>query len=161
MSHEAVRPAGSGDLDRVAALLGQLRQEAGESRGGTLLLALGDPWGGRPPDAGPDPADLAAWLDHPQRRLVVGEFDGAVVGVAAGTVRGGPPPVGRIECCYVESSARQVGVGAALVADLVSWATGHGCAHLEAAALPGDRQTKQLYETAGFKARLLLMHRAL
>jgi hypothetical protein len=69
--------------------------------------------------------------------------------------------LGRIECCYVEVGAREVGVGEALVNELLAWFSAEGCTDVDALALPGDRRTKQLYETSGFKARLLTLHRPL
>ena len=67
--------------------------------------------------------------------------------------------LGRVECCYVEPAARQVGVGTSLLAGMVGWLAEVGCTDVEAPALPGDRTSKQLLEAAGFKARLLPLHR--
>ena len=36
-----------------------------------------------------------------------------------------------------------------------------GCRWVDGTALPGDRGAKNFYESAGFKARLLTMHRDL
>ncbi|NBR93173.1 MAG: hypothetical protein EBT46_06835 [Actinobacteria bacterium] len=52
--------------------------------------------------------------------------------------------------------ARQVGVGDALVAAARATAVEHGCAWLDALALPGDRAIKNLYERNGLTARLLI-----
>ena len=54
-----------------------------------------------------------------------------------------------------------MGVGEALVADLVEVATARGCLGIDAPALPGHRQTKNFFEGQGFTARLLTMHRPL
>lgn len=57
---------------------------------------------------------------------------------------------------FVTAAARQVGVGDALVAAARAAASEHGCAWLDALALPGDRATKNLYERNGLSARLLI-----
>ena len=69
--------------------------------------------------------------------------------------------MGSIECCYVEPDARGVGVGSSLMEAAVAWAGSQGCTDLDALALPGDRQTKQRLEAAGFTARLLTLSRRL
>jgi len=54
---------------------------------------------------------------------------------------------------YVHESARGLGVGAALLRAAVER---HGASRLDALSLPGDRLTKNLYERAGLKARLIV-----
>jgi GNAT superfamily N-acetyltransferase len=54
-----------------------------------------------------------------------------------------------------------VGVGRVLLDTLVAWLAGAGCRAVDVTALPGDRDTKNFLEGAGFKARLLTMHRPL
>jgi hypothetical protein len=48
-----------------------------------------------------------------------------------------------------------------MVGSLVDWFAAHGCTDVDAVALPGDRSSKQLLESSGFKARLLVLHRSL
>lgn len=144
---ERVRRATADDLDECAALLARARDELAGKRGAAQLLAAGE-------------ADVTTWWDAgPDRTLWVGEFGGATVGLAAGRV--GPGGVGRVDCCYVRPEARRVGVGGALMEALVGWFRDAGCSEVDGAALPGDRETKQLYESAGFTARLLILHRPL
>ena len=142
-----MRRATADDLDECAALLARARDELAGKRGAAQLLAAGR--GG-----------VAAWWDAgPDRTLLVGEFEGATVGLAAGRV--GERGVGAVDCCYVRPEARRVGVGGAMLEALVAWFREAGCTEIDAAALPGDRDTKQLYEAAGFTARLLILHRPL
>jgi GNAT superfamily N-acetyltransferase len=147
---ESTRPATDADLARCKELLEAARTEAESQRGGTRLLEESSAGG----------SALAGWVGAtaPDRRLLVGEFGGTVVGTAAGRIDG---QRGHVVWCYVEEGARGVGVGAALVDALTRWFTEAGCTDMEAMALPGDRSTKQLYETSGLKARLLVMHRSL
>lgn len=174
---EGVRRAAPGDLERCAALLEAARQDALTRRGGPLLLL----------DActttdGVDAtaAALGRWIAAGDDRvLLAGTFDGVVVGLGAAHVRattesGGPADpasaadpagvadrMGVVDCCYVEPAARRVGVGGALASALVAWLTERGCAGVDVLALPGDRETKQLFESEGFSARLLVLHRPL
>jgi GNAT superfamily N-acetyltransferase len=94
---------------------------------------------------------------------MVGEYEGAVVGLLAVTAAPGPRGVtnGLIACCYVETGARGVGVGTALMDAAVAWCSDRGCAGIDALALPGDRTTKQRLEASGFTARLLTLSRRL
>lgn len=148
---EAARPAGANDLERCRELLGEALRANRGRRGAGLLLA------------GADATRLVErWHAAPKSTLLVGTYDEAVVGLAAGTIgRVGERLVGRVECCYVEPEARTVGIGAALIEGLLTWFTERGCSDVDALALPGDRSTKQLLEGAGFKARLLILHRPL
>ena len=125
--------------------------EAATVRGGELLAVLGAVptaahgaagTGGR---AEPE-ALVDAWASgDPSRVLLVGLFEGETVGVGTGhLVEGHSRHVGRIECCYVEPEARQVGVGGALIGGLLDWFSEQGCTDVDAVALPGDRATKQL-----------------
>ena len=106
---------------------------------------------------------LERW-SGPGAQLLVGEFERAVVGVLGVTIaRGeaGLPRRGLIEGCFVESGARGVGVGSALLQAAVEWCRSQECAEVDAIALPGDRFTKQRLEGAGFTTRLLTLSRRL
>jgi len=150
---EEVRRAEPADLDRCRELLAGAIDASARQRGASLLVAA----------AGDTTAGLAdAWHDDPSSVLFVGTYDGAVVGVAAGRLAPvGGRHLGRVECCYVEPEARAVGVGAAMIQALLGWFGEQGCTDVDALALPGDRSTKQLLESSGFKARLLVLHRSL
>ncbi len=147
-----MRRAGPGDLARCAELLAEAAEEANYSRGGELAEGLSE-----------RRTTVEEWAEEGIRRG--GEFEGATVGLGAGLVAeavlGDGRRLGRIECCFVETGAREVGVGEALVEELLAWFTAQGCTDVDALALPGDRRTKQLYEHSGFKARLLTLHRPL
>ena len=86
-------------------------------------------------------------------RCLVGVIDDVVVGFIAWNVRlerGGVIEVVRV---HVDSSARELGFGHALLAGVVDVGRRLGCSWVEGNALPGDRETKNLYERAGITAR--------
>ncbi len=152
---EAVRRAEAADLERCRELVAEALAATDGHRGAALL------------SGGASPAGLAAslverWAADDAAATVVGTFNDVIVGVAAGTVaESGPRTLGRIECFYVEPEARAVGVGQAMVERLLEHFTSRGCTDVDAVALPGDRSSKQLLESSGFKARLLILHRSL
>lgn len=93
---------------------------------------------------------------------VVAEVDGVVVGFA--TVRTTPVDgtlVASIVRVYVTARARRVGVGDALIAAARATSLERGCTRIDAMALPGDRDTKNLYERNGLTARLIVATSAL
>jgi GNAT superfamily N-acetyltransferase len=70
----------------------------------------------------------------------------------------GDGTLGVIDELFVAEPARAVGVGEVLLAALVAWCRDAQCIGIDATALPGDRQAKNFFESAGFKARRLIMH---
>jgi len=62
---------------------------------------------------------------------------------------------------HVVTAARELGFGDALLVSMIDIGRSHGCRHVEAQALPGDRETKNLYERAGITARLITVSRRL
>ena len=87
--------------------------------------------------------------------LVVGEIDGCIVGYCS--VVFGPNDTGTVDQIYVEPGARRIGVGEALLEAVVKLAFSRGLKSLDALALPGAREVKNLLEGLGFKARLLVL----
>jgi GNAT superfamily N-acetyltransferase len=150
---ELARPALAEDRQTCTRLLSRALVAAESMRGGTALVG----------DATPVTL-LERWTRPGDGALLmVGEYEGAVVGLLAVTVSPGPAGAtyGMIECCYVETGARGVGVGTTLMDAAVDWCAERGCDTVDALALPGDRTTKQRLEAAGFTARLLRLSRRL
>ena len=48
-----------------------------------------------------------------------------------------------------------------MLAATISWAAGRGCDGIDAVALPGDRATKNFFESHGLVARAIIAHRSL
>jgi GNAT superfamily N-acetyltransferase len=153
---ESSRPAGAADISRIVELARLERRELSVMRGGELWVQR---------EAWPEPLDDAyrALLDRDDALVIVGSIDHVIVGygaVVVETLRSGAH-LGVITDLFVEDEARAVGVGEAMVDALVAHCRTHGCLGIDARALPGHRATKNFFETHGFTARALIMHRHL
>ena len=63
---------------------------------------------------------------------------------------------------FVEADARDVGVGEALMAAVTDWAVAARLRrHRRAWRCPGDRGTKNFFETFGLAARAIIVHKDL
>lgn len=93
-----------------------------------------------------DWAHLAAGHD-----VFVARLDGAVMGYLV--LEQVSDHVARVEQVYVTPGAREVGYGDELLAAAIGRARELGVRWFEGEALPGDRNTKNLYERAGITAR--------
>ena len=81
--------------------------------------------------------------------MFVAELDGWPVGYLVLDLG----QVATVESVYVDPEAREVGFGDALLDEARRVAAESGASLLEGTALPGDRDTKNLYERAGITAR--------
>jgi GNAT superfamily N-acetyltransferase len=150
---EGVRTATSGDVARIAELVTAGIDELEPTRGGEI-------WAVRDASAPPHEPRLEAAITDPSQRLLVGTIDDVVIGYTLGRIeplRDGTR-LGVIDDIFVEEGARGVGVGEAMIADLLSWFVEAGCVGVDAVALPGHRVTKNFFEGSGFTARKLVMH---
>ncbi len=153
---EAVRPAVTGDLDRLGELLAAFDDGVRLRRGGDKRRVED---GGRPPGA---PDDVGEYLFRADRTALVGTLDGWVAGMALCRRSGDPGSArGALDACYVEPGAREVGLGHLLLEACLAWFAEQGCTGVDGVVHPGDRGAKQFFERAGFTARLLVMHRPL
>jgi GNAT superfamily N-acetyltransferase len=154
--HEAARPATDADLPAVALLAAELRARLVDQRGGPL-------WTAHEALPAPTEANLAARLTDPALATLVGTLDDVVLGYALGHLH--PLPDGRtlavVDELLVTEPARAVGLGETLLGAVTTWATAAGALGIDASALPGDRLAKNFFESAGFTARRLVMHRSL
>lgn len=153
---ESARPATSADLQELVRLA---RDGIGHQRGvrGGLL------WADREARAEPLEQTLAADLADDEVFVVVGEVDG--VPLAYGVVRRerlrSDEVLAVVTDLWVEPEARGVGLGEVVMDHLVAWAESEGCLGIDAMALPGDRATKNFFESFGLKARAIVVHRSL
>jgi GNAT superfamily N-acetyltransferase len=153
---EAARTALEADLGALAALVAEAADEKRLQKGGEL-------WWRRERRQGHQAADLGDLLASPDHEVAVGTLDGTPVGY--GVVRrerladGGQ--LGVIEDIFVDPGARAVGVGEALMEHLLAWSRAQGCFGVDSLALPGDRATKNFFESFGLVARAIVVHRPL
>jgi L-amino acid N-acyltransferase YncA len=153
---EAARPATGDDVARLAQLVGEAVAEQAEGRGGRI-------WSVREARAVPAERSLAALVDDPGALVLAGTIDGTVVGYAVAVteeLRTGER-LGVVSDVYVEAEARAVGVGEAMLDQLIAWCEDAGCIGIDALALPGNRETKNFFESFGFTARAIVVHRRL
>jgi GNAT superfamily N-acetyltransferase len=154
--HEAARTAVVADLPTLAELAAGAGEEKRGQKGGPV-------WYRRERRQGDPTAEMAAALADDDHEVAAGTLDGAVVGY--GLVRVEPLAdgglLGVIEDIYVEPSARGVGLGEALMDHLLAWCRARGCFGVDSLALPGDRETKNFFESFGLVARAIVVHRPL
>ncbi len=155
---EAVREAVPADGPRVGELVAELVAAIAPQRGGSLLVDPERAWSG-----GALAGAVGRLVDDDRYLVAVGTLDGVVTGVAVchHDDRGGHGRLGTLDACYVDPGARGQGLGRLLLDAVTAWCAAHGCQGIDGVALPGDRAGKNFYEGAGFKARLLTMHRRL
>lgn len=91
--------------------------------------------------------------DDPQWHCFVAELDGVVIGYLCLVLES--DRTARVDQVFVHPEARECGFGDALIEAATLTGREHGSVRIEGEALPGDRQTKNLYERAGITARLI------
>ena len=153
---EAARPATGDDVPRLAELVAEAVAEQAEGRGGRI-------WSAREARAVPADASLAELVADPGALVLAGTIDGTIVGYAVAVteeLRTGDR-LGVVTDVFVDPGARAVGVGEALLDQVVAWCDDAGCIGIDALALPGNRETKNFFESFGFTARAIVVHRRL
>jgi GNAT superfamily N-acetyltransferase len=116
-------------------------------------------------DGLPEPAGEAMTevLRDPDSLVVIGEIDGVPLGFAwarsepllpqAGDVR-----VAVVRLIHTTLDARGVGVGDAMIEDVLTEFRSRGHRLFDARVSPGHRLAKNFFESNGFSARLIVMH---
>lgn len=150
-------PAGPDDVEVIAALADTATEELTPHRGGEM-------WRRREARPGPHEPAVATMLADPARHVVIGgRIDGVIVGYAVASVE--PLHDGRtiadLTDLYVLPDGRGVGVGEAMMLAVTEWAAATGCIGVDSIALPGDRETKNFFESFGLVARALRVHRSI
>jgi GNAT superfamily N-acetyltransferase len=152
----SARAANPADLPAVAQLLADGAAAVAAERGGAIFTE-------RETLARPFEEQLAGLLADPTAFVAVGDMEDVIMGTALAnveTLRDGTI-LARLEFLWVEPEAREVGLGGELMNLVKRWAHEAGATRLDAYALPGNREAKNFLETAGFSARLIVMHRML
>jgi GNAT superfamily N-acetyltransferase len=153
---EAARAATPADVPRLAELAADAIAELTATKGGAL-------WARREARSQPLDEGLAADLADPACCVLTGTLDDTVMGYAVArreTLRDGAP-LAVLTDIYVEPGCRGVGIGEALMGAIVAWAEAAGCVGIDSLALPGNRETKNFFESFGLVARAIVVHRPL
>lgn len=155
---EGARLATADDAAVVAALAQQGIAELTGLRGGSV-------WSRREAHAEPLDGAIAAAVSgtDPSVLAVVGTVDDTVVGyglMRLETLHDGRP-LAVVSDLYVDPEARAIGIGEAMMDLIIVRAREAGAVGVDAIALPGDRHTKNFFETFGLTARAILVHKSL
>lgn len=154
---EAARSAGPGDRGEIGELRSEAQHATIGQRGGAAL------WGRDRPTASITSIVDAALGGDDDALVVLGTLDAQTVGygIAHVTDTEGCGRVGVVDELWVTPAARGIGVGEAMMDELEEWARKRGCRELDALALPGDRDTKNFFESRGLVARAISVSRRL
>jgi ribosomal protein S18 acetylase RimI-like enzyme len=153
---EAVRRATKDDVARIADLARVAIAELIATKGGPV-------WARREGRIEPLDESIRAAIADRDTVALVGTIDDVVVGyaIAAAEVLADNGRLARLTDLYVEKGARDVGVGELLLDSVLAWATEAGCFGIDSIVLPGNRETKNFFESAGMIARAIIVHRPL
>ncbi len=151
-----VRPATSNDVQFIADANRAAQRAVVTARGGALdnqLLGRQEPI----------EDTIVNDIDAESTEVRLGMLDAHSVGylVVHHVAMPDGTALAQISDLWVHPEARSVGVGAALLLETEFIAREWGASGLESRALPGDRTTKNFFESFGLKARLINVHRAL
>jgi len=114
--------------------------------------------------AEPVASTFAEMLESTEWSLYVGTLDEAIVGFLAWRDEAMLPQaagarIGSVRYIFTEPEARTVGIGEAMMAGVLEEAASRGIRHFDAHVSPGHREAKNFFESNGFKARAIVMHR--
>ena len=149
------RAATPDDLPTIAGLYGALAEE---------MDALRPLWSDG--EGLPDPLEgsLGAVLAGPPWWGYLGSVDGYPVGFLLARdeellPQAGGAILGSIRYIFTLPEARQVGVGEAMIEAYLAGARARGITLFDAHVSPGHRHSKNFFESKGFTARSIVMHR--
>lgn len=151
-----LRPAVASDLDVITGLIEAVHAELAPERGGAAWLVS-------EARATPLRRSIHGDICAPDVHVRVSGIDDVVFGVAVTRLRElhDARRVALISELVVDPDARGVGLGVGLLDDAVAWAKVVGAVGIESTALPGQRATKNFFEAAGMKARMLTVYASL
>ena len=154
--HEAARTAEASDVAAIVPLVVAAGAEKRAQKGGPLWFRRERRWG-------EVDVELVSAISRSDHEVVVGTLDDVVVGYGlARTERlADGSLLGLVDDIYVDEEARQVGIGEAIMEHLLAWCRDQGCFGVDSLALPGDRSTKNFFESFGLVARAIIVHKPL
>jgi len=141
----SVRDADRRDVPELIWLESLARDHLPGQRGGDLWLAR-------------HPAESPTWPSVDAGDVLVGVIDGVRVAYLRFRV---DEAVLYVDDVFVHPGAREVGFGDALLAAAIDRGVDRGAHRIEAEALPGDRDTKNLYERAAITAKRITVSAAI
>jgi GNAT superfamily N-acetyltransferase len=155
-AEEEARTAVAADLPRVAELAEAAVEELRAGRGGAV-------WARQAARRPPFLSDLERQLAAPDHVVVVGTVDGVIMGYGVGRheVLADGGRLGVVTDLYTDVGCRELGIGEAMMGSLIDWCATVGCFGVDSLALPGDRHTKNFFESFGLVARAIVVHRPL
>ena len=144
-----VRPATADDIDALNRLQDMARLGLTDVRGGQLRLRECEVI-----------TDWPSLLADGHTFVLVGTLLDIVLGYMVLLIR---PEIDRglIIHAFVEEGARELGLGDTMVEHAIAHVREAKLSGIEAVALPGDRETKNLYERAGLTARKITVYKTL
>lgn len=150
------RPATVDDLPALEHLATEAVEELTPHRGGAV-------WRRQLARPIPPGDSLRSDLEDPDVLVVAGALDDTVIGYGVLRIERlqDGSKLGVISDLFTLEGARGVSVGEEVMGFLIAWAEEHGCFGVDSLALPGDRHTKNFFESFGLVARAIVVHRAL
>lgn len=152
---EQARAATLDDLSDIETIAASIAADLPDKRGGALFL--------RREGGGEASARARQQIENGQGFAVVGTYDDVVFGYAIVEIEtlddGGL--LARIDDLAVTEEIRGSGIGEAMMNLVMDNARALGCFGIDSRALPGDRHTKNFFESFGLKARMLVVHKSL
>jgi ribosomal protein S18 acetylase RimI-like enzyme len=150
------RRANADDIATLTALYADLATE---------MDALKPIWSVADGLAVPVERSFAEHLADRDTNLYVGEIDGVPVGFLMARDEALLPhadgrTVAAVRLIFTLPGARGVGVGEAMISLFLEDAIRRGIAEFDAHVSPGHRESKNFFESNGFKARSIVMHRS-
>lgn len=150
------RAAGPEDIAAITALYEALATE---------MDAIKPIWSVAEGLAAPVEDTLHEALADADTRIYLGEIDGVPLGfLLARDEELLPQAAGRrvaaVRLIFTLEEARGVGVGEAMIGMFLEEAAARGIADFDAHVSPGHRESKNFFESNGFKARSIVMHRS-
>jgi GNAT superfamily N-acetyltransferase len=152
----SAHPATTDDLPALVTLATAAIEELTPHRGGAI-------WRRQQARPMPPGDSLRTDLEDPDAFVAVGTIDGTVIGYGVVRVEHltDGSKLGVISDLFTLEGAREVSVGEQVMDALIDWAGEQGCFGVDSLALPGDRHTKNFFESFGLVARAIVVHRSL